>query len=130
MPRVPTADGQQVGPGGNQSAYLRAPEASDIAARQLQGFGQAMEGFGQASGQIAGDMKRQADELIVTDALNQTTHANLPTRHRKLPAGQLAFQFGDTLPQAIDGFRTVAALYLKAGFDPRHPGRQSLAAGR
>ena len=72
MPRVPTADGQQVGPGGSQQAYLRAPEASDVAARQLQGFGQAMEGFGQATGQIAGDMKRQADELIVTDALNQT----------------------------------------------------------
>ena len=100
MPRVPTADGQQVGPGGNQSAYLRAPEASDIAARQLQGFGQAMEGFGQATGQIAGDMKRQADELIVTDALNQTKEKQLALQYGKDTGfaslkGKDAYQFAD-----------------------------------
>lgn len=42
-----------------------------------------MEGFGQATGQIAGDMKRQADELIVTDALNQTKEKQLALQYGK-----------------------------------------------
>ncbi len=108
MPRVPTADSPQTAPGGVPQVYLRAPEASDVASRQLHGMGQAMEGLGQAMGQVALDAQRQADELRVTDALNQTKERQLALQYDK--DGGFASLRGKDAFQFVDG-RSLADTY-------------------
>lgn len=83
MPRVPMPEGPQATPGGIPQGRLVSPEASDFGARQLQGFGQALEGAGQVAGKIALDMQARADELRLTDAANKFKERQLTLQHDK-----------------------------------------------
>ncbi|HQO53395.1 MAG TPA: transglycosylase SLT domain-containing protein, partial [Ottowia sp.] len=96
MPRVPMPEGPQFQPGGNApQGRLAAPEASDIGQRQVMALGGAMQEFGASVGGIARDMQAQADELRVTDALNQYKERALTLQHDK-DAGYLRVRGKDT----------------------------------
>jgi len=96
MPRVPVPDGPQFQPGGNApQGRLAAPEASDIGQRQVMALGGAMQEFGASVGGIARDMQAQADELRITDALNQYKERALTLQHDK-DAGYLRVRGKDT----------------------------------
>lgn len=96
MPRVPVPDGPQFQPGGNApQGRLVAPEASDIGQRQVMALGGAMQEFGASVGGIARDMQAQADELRITDALNQYKERALTLQHDK-DAGYLRVRGKDT----------------------------------
>lgn len=96
MPRVPMPEGPQFQPGGNApQGRLAAPEASDIGQRQVMALGGAMQEFGASVGGIARDMQAQADELRITDALNQYKERALTLQHDK-DAGYLRVRGKDT----------------------------------
>ncbi len=57
-------DGPQATPGGIPQGRLVSPEVSDVGARQMQGFGQALEGAGQSMGKIADDIQARADQTV------------------------------------------------------------------
>lgn len=96
MPRVPMPEGPQFQPGGNApQGRLVAPEASDIGQRQVMALGGAMQEFGASVGGIARDMQAQADELRITDALNQYKERALTLQHDK-DAGYLRVRGKDT----------------------------------
>ncbi len=83
MPRVPTYDSLQVTPNtvprtqfqGGQPVSRPTPvqsvEIPDVAGRQAQQAGQAMQQLGGEAARLALDMQRQANQLRVTDALNK-----------------------------------------------------------
>jgi soluble lytic murein transglycosylase len=71
MPTVPTYDSAQVSQNTTPQVSFDATSAQPTAARQLMQTGQAMSSMGQAAGRIANDMQQQANDLRVTDALNQ-----------------------------------------------------------
>ena len=72
MARVPSYDSPQVSPGGAvPQGRFQAPEISDAPGQQLQSLGGAVQKFGGSVGRIAADMQAQADEVRITDALNQ-----------------------------------------------------------
>ncbi len=71
MPTVPTYDAPQVTPNTVPQVAFDAPTAQPTAAQQGAQFGQALSSVGQTAGRIALDLQQQANELRVTDALNQ-----------------------------------------------------------
>lgn len=71
MPRVPTYDTLQVSQTSMPQASVATATVQPTAAQQAQQFGQALSSAGQAAGRIALDLQQQANELRVTDALNQ-----------------------------------------------------------
>lgn len=86
MPTVPRYDSQQVGPSGGALPLfsgVQPPAPMPNAARQTQELGTAMQRAGDAGERIALDMKRQADQLRVDDALNQVKNAALRLTYDK-----------------------------------------------
>lgn len=71
MPTVPTYDTLQVSPNTVPQAAFDAPTVQPTAAQSTAQLGQAMSAAGQNVGRIALDLQQQANELRVTDALNQ-----------------------------------------------------------
>lgn len=71
MPTVPTYDTPQVSPNTVPQVALDAATVQPTAAQSTMQLGQAMSSAGQSVGRIAFDVQRQANELRVTDALNQ-----------------------------------------------------------
>ena len=90
MPRVPSYDGLQVG--------LRAegprpvgPLPSDLVAEQMQRGGRALSAGGAALSRIALDELEQANQVRVSDAMNQAMAARLRLTHDK-EAGYVGLQ--------------------------------------
>src|SRR5690606_12741669 len=89
MPRVPTYDNFQVAPNTvpqtrfqgvqpvSQPTPVRAVEIPDVAGQQAQQTGRAMQQAGGEIGRLALGMQQQANQLRVTDALNQAKEAAL-----------------------------------------------------
>lgn len=71
MPRVPTYDAPQVTQNTVPQTAFDAPTVQPTAAQQGAQMGQALSAIGQTTGRIALDLQQQANELRVTDALNQ-----------------------------------------------------------
>lgn len=71
MPTVPTYDTPQVSPNTVPQTAFDAPTVQPTAAQQVIDTGRAMSAAGQGVGRIALDLQQQANELRVTDALNQ-----------------------------------------------------------
>lgn len=71
MPTVPTYDSAQVSQNTTPQVAFDATSAQPTAARQFMQTGQALSAMGQSAGRIAMDMQQQANDLRVTDALNQ-----------------------------------------------------------
>ena len=71
MPTVPTYDTPQVSPNTVPQTAFDAPTVQPTAAQQAINTGQALSAAGQSAGRIALDLQQQANELRVTDALNQ-----------------------------------------------------------
>lgn len=126
MARVPTYDTPQVAPAGAVNARLSAPEVPDVPGRQLQAFGNAMQDAGGAMGRIAAEEQAKADEVRVTDVLNQVKERALTLQYDKdagfqSVAGRAAFdrQDGKSLAGAygeqLDG--TVSDLAGTLGND-------------
>lgn len=78
MPTVPRYDNFQVGlqPGGTgRFSPPQGPQADAIGARQLQDLGQAVQGAAHGLARIQLDMQNEANELRVTDGMNQAVQA-------------------------------------------------------
>ncbi len=116
MPTVPRYDSPQVAATGMPTPGFGAPTMPDIAGRQGQQLGQAMQQFGGEIGRIANDMAQQANQLRVDDALNQAKEAALRLTYDKdkgftslkginaleRPDGKpLADEYGDNLKDQI-----------------------------
>ncbi len=119
MPTVPRYDSPQVAPTSAPAPSFGGVSAQpmpDIAGRQGQQLGQAMQQFGGEVGRIANDMAQQANQLRVDDALNQAKEASLRLTYDKdkgftslkginaleRPDGKpLADEYGDTLKDQI-----------------------------
>lgn len=71
MPTVPTYDSAQVSQNTTPQVAFDATSAQPTAARQFMQTGEALSAMGQSAGRIAMDMQQQANDLRVTDALNQ-----------------------------------------------------------
>lgn len=117
MPTVPRYDSPQVAATGMPTPGFGAPTMPDIAGRQGQQLGQAMQQFGGEIGRVANDMAQQANQLRVDDALNQAKEAALRLTYDKdvgfinlkginalkRPGGKpLADEYADTLKRSID----------------------------
>ena len=83
MPVVPLPDGQQARLGGVPQGRIVAPQIDDTGARQTMAFGGALQELGGAAGRIAADIQAQADEVRITDALNQYKETALTLQHDK-----------------------------------------------
>lgn len=116
MPTVPRYDSPQVAATGMPTPGFGAPTMPDIAGRQGQQLGQAMQQFGGEIGRVANDMAQQANQLRVDDALNQAKEAALRLTYDKdkgftslkginaleRPDGKpLADEYGDNLKDQI-----------------------------
>ena len=71
MPIVPRFDSPQVAMASQPNVRADAPQMPDVAGRQAQQMGQALQQAGGVAGRIAEDMAQQANQLRVDDALNQ-----------------------------------------------------------
>lgn len=83
MPTVPRFDTPQVAPPGPSNARFDAPQARNFAPQQTMQMGQAVEGAGLEAGRQLIDTVAQANELRVTDALNQVKEAQLRLTYDK-----------------------------------------------
>lgn len=83
MPTVPTYDNAQVSQNTLPQTAFAAPAAQPTAAQQAMDTGRAMSAAGQATGRIALDLQQQANELRVTDALNQAKETALRLTYDK-----------------------------------------------
>lgn len=83
MPVVPLPDGQQARLGGVPQGRIAAPQIDDTGARQTMAFGGALQELGGTAGRIAADMQAQADQVQITDALNQYKETALTLQHDK-----------------------------------------------
>lgn len=75
MPIVPRYDQFQATPNTLPQARFDAPPMADTAGRQAQETGRALLSAGGQLGQIALDMQREANKVLVDDALNQAVRA-------------------------------------------------------
>lgn len=75
MPIVPRYDQFQATPNTLPQARFDAPPMADTAGRQAQETGRALLSAGGQLGQIALDMQRKANKVLVDDALNQAVRA-------------------------------------------------------
>lgn len=75
MPTVPTYDAPQVSQSALPQVAFDAPTVQPTANQQAMETGRAMSAMGQTAGRIALDLQQQANELRVTDALNQAKEA-------------------------------------------------------
>lgn len=71
MARVPTYDNFQANAAVGPSQQFDAPQSIDMASRQTQQLGEAMQRNGQETARIAIDMQTEANHLRVIDASNQ-----------------------------------------------------------
>ena len=99
MPVVPLPDGQQARLGGVPQGRIAAPQIDDTGARQTMAFGGALQELGGAAGRIAADMQAQADEVRITDALNQVKEQALTLQHDK-DVGYLSVRGRDAFERA------------------------------
>lgn len=83
MPRVPTYDNFQAAPTSLPNTRIEAPPMTDIAGQQSRQLGAGMMQAGQALGQVATDVQREANQLRVDDALNQAKEAALRLAYDK-----------------------------------------------
>jgi soluble lytic murein transglycosylase len=117
MPTVPRYDSPQVATTSLPAQGFDVPTMPDVAGRQDQQMGQAMQQFGGDVGRIANDIAQQANQLRVDDALNQAKEAALRLTHDKdegflnlkglgalkRPDGKpLADEYGEKLKSTID----------------------------
>jgi soluble lytic murein transglycosylase len=117
MPTVPRYDSPQVEATSLPTTGLNAPTMPDVAGRQGQQMGQAMQQFGGDVGRIANEIAQQANQLRVDDALNQAKEAALRLTYDKdhgflnlkgldalkRPGGKpLADEYGEKLKSTID----------------------------
>lgn len=77
MPRVPSYDAAQVSPSTAPQTMVAAQQVQPTAAQTAAQTGQVLSQVGQSAGRIALDLQQQANELRVTDALNQAKEAAL-----------------------------------------------------
>lgn len=82
MPRVPTYDGLQAATTSLPQTRIQAPNLPD-AGRNARQAGQDMMQAGNALGNMAMDMQREANEIRVNDALNQAKEQALRLTHDK-----------------------------------------------
>ncbi len=116
MPTVPRYDSPQVAATSMPTPGFGVPTMPDVAGRQGQQLGQAIQQFGGEVGRIANDMAQQANQLRVDDALNQAKEAALRLTYDKdkgftslkginalkRPDGKpLADEYGDNLKDQI-----------------------------
>ena len=100
MARVPTYDSPQVAPGGAvPQGRLAMPEMSDAPGQQLQALGGAVQKFGGSVGRVAAEMQAEADEVRITDALNQVKEQALTLQHDK-DVGYLSVKGRDAFERA------------------------------
>lgn len=71
MPVVPKYDSPQVAMASQPNVRIDAPQMPDVAGRQAQQLGQALQQAGEAAGRIGMDVANQANQLRIDDALNQ-----------------------------------------------------------
>ena len=100
MTRVPSYDSPQVSPGGAvPQGRFQTPEISDAPGQQLQALGGTMQKFGGSVGRIAAEMQAEADEVRITDALNQVKEQALTLQHDK-DVGYLSVKGRDAFERA------------------------------
>ena len=75
MPTVPVYNGPQVSPGALPPARVDAPEMPNMAGRQAQQLGAALQNAGQGLGQVAQEMAQQANQSRIDDGMNQLVKA-------------------------------------------------------
>jgi hypothetical protein len=75
MPTVPRYDSPQVAATSLPTTGLNAPTMPDVAGRQAQQMGQAMQQFGGDVGRIANEIAQQANQSRIDDAMNQLVKA-------------------------------------------------------
>lgn len=118
MPVVPRYDTPQVEMASQPNVRIDAPQMPDVAGRQAQQLGQALQQTGDTFGKMGYDMASQANQLRIDDALNQAKEAALRLAYDKndgftslkginaldRPDGKpLADEYGDKLREHIDG---------------------------
>jgi soluble lytic murein transglycosylase len=117
MPTVPRYDSPQVAATNMPTPGFDAFAMPDVAGRQDQQMGQAMQQFGGDVGRIANDIAQQANQLRVDDALNKAKEAALRLTYDKdagftnlkganaleRPGGKpLADEYSEKLKSSID----------------------------
>lgn len=105
MPRVPTYDNLQVAASGATNARFDAPEAPDIANKQLAQAGQSLMSAGSVAGKIALDVQEQANKVRAVEAAEQLETFRVrntydPEAGFMFKQGAAAIEAGDkSLPQ-------------------------------